>query len=171
MILVSNWPARPTNGIPCSSSSAPGASPTNIRSASGLPTPNTTCFRPSVCSLQRVQSPMSSRIETSASIAFLENVTGCADCTIGVLGVRPGSDPGLTLPSSVSAARARQAGARVTPATPKPAGEPEMFGDLIAVHGRRLIQAALDTRGDRVLRIEREKFFDPVQDLRGDTRL
>ena len=43
IILVSNWPARPTNGSPCASSSAPGASPINITSASGLPTPNTVC--------------------------------------------------------------------------------------------------------------------------------
>ena len=45
MILVSNCPALPTNGSPCSSSSAPGASPTNISDASMLPTPNTTDFR------------------------------------------------------------------------------------------------------------------------------
>src|SRR5216117_1389781 len=45
MILVSNWPALPTNGSPCSSSSAPGASPTNINGESTLPTPNTTFFR------------------------------------------------------------------------------------------------------------------------------
>ena len=37
-------PALPTNGSPCSSSSAPGASPTNISCASMLPTPNTTIF-------------------------------------------------------------------------------------------------------------------------------
>ena len=35
IIFVSSWPARPTNGTPCSSSSAPGASPTNISSAVG----------------------------------------------------------------------------------------------------------------------------------------
>src|SRR5689334_17046460 len=45
MILVSNCPALPTNGSPCASSSAPGASPTNIRSASGLPTPKTVWVR------------------------------------------------------------------------------------------------------------------------------
>ena len=45
MILVSNWPALPTNGSPCSSSSAPGASPTNMSCASMLPTPNTTFLR------------------------------------------------------------------------------------------------------------------------------
>src|SRR5437870_13569155 len=33
IILLSNWPARPTNGSPCSSSSAPGALPMNIKSA------------------------------------------------------------------------------------------------------------------------------------------
>src|SRR5882724_12395746 len=45
MIFVSNCPARPTNGSPCSSSSAPGASPTNMSCASMLPTPNTTFLR------------------------------------------------------------------------------------------------------------------------------
>ena len=38
-------PARPTNGRPWRSSSAPGASPTNIRSASALPAPKTTLLR------------------------------------------------------------------------------------------------------------------------------
>src|SRR5512132_3800212 len=47
---ASNWssslPAAPTNGTPCLSSWNPGASPTNIRSESGFPEPNTTCVRP-----------------------------------------------------------------------------------------------------------------------------
>src|SRR5574338_1583367 len=34
-------PDLPTNGLPCSSSSFPGASPTNIMSASRLPSPKT----------------------------------------------------------------------------------------------------------------------------------
>ena len=41
----SSWPDRPTNGSPRRSSSRPGASPTNMRSASGSPTPNTTWVR------------------------------------------------------------------------------------------------------------------------------
>ena len=48
-ISSSSWssslPARPTNGLPCWSSWNPGASPTNIRSASALPVPNTTVLR------------------------------------------------------------------------------------------------------------------------------
>src|SRR5438445_110379 len=47
-------PDLPTNGRPCASSSAPGPSPTNIRSASGLPMPNTTVVRPAARA-QRVQ--------------------------------------------------------------------------------------------------------------------
>src|SRR3954465_8704527 len=43
--LPSSWPAAPTNGTPCLSSWKPGASPTNIRSASGEPEPKTTCVR------------------------------------------------------------------------------------------------------------------------------
>ena len=42
----SSLPERPTKGSPWRSSSRPGASPTNMRSASGSPTPNTTWVRP-----------------------------------------------------------------------------------------------------------------------------
>ena len=52
--LLRSLPAWPTNGSPCLSSLAPGASPTNIRSASALPEPNTTVVRV-WCSGQRVQ--------------------------------------------------------------------------------------------------------------------
>ena len=57
--LFSSCPARPTNGRPCRSSSAPGASPTKISSASALPEPKTTLVR-SACNGQRVQ-PATSR--------------------------------------------------------------------------------------------------------------
>ncbi len=50
----SSLPAAPTNGIPSSSSFAPGASPTNMRSASALPAPKTTCVRVLASSGQRV---------------------------------------------------------------------------------------------------------------------
>jgi hypothetical protein len=43
--LSSSRPAWPTNGRPCLSSFTPGASPTNINSASALPAPNTTDVR------------------------------------------------------------------------------------------------------------------------------
>src|SRR5262245_1100141 len=55
MILLSNWPALPTKGSPCRSSSAPGASPTKTILACGLPTPNTVCVRVDDNSPQRVQ--------------------------------------------------------------------------------------------------------------------
>src|SRR6202521_1180000 len=45
MSRSSSLPERPTNGSPWRSSSRPGASPTNTRSASGAPTPNTTWVR------------------------------------------------------------------------------------------------------------------------------
>ena len=57
---LSSWPARPTNGRPWRSSSAPGASPTNIRSASALPAPKTDLGARPACSGQRVQ-PETSR--------------------------------------------------------------------------------------------------------------
>src|ERR1700732_1060536 len=47
MIRVSSSPARPTKGNPWRSSSAPGPSPMNIRSAFGLPEPKTVFCRPS----------------------------------------------------------------------------------------------------------------------------
>jgi hypothetical protein len=53
--LLRSCPARPTNGDPLDVLVGARASPTNIRSASGFPTPKTTCFRPSVASLQRGQ--------------------------------------------------------------------------------------------------------------------
>src|SRR5437879_4070549 len=64
--LSSSLPAWPTNGRPCLSSWNPGASPTNIRSAFGSPTPKTTCVRPSE-SRQRVQ-PATSRPKASSSV-------------------------------------------------------------------------------------------------------
>ena len=58
MMRVSSWPAGPTKGRPWRSSSAPGPSPMNIRSASGLPVPKTTVRRPSA-RRQRVQAEAS----------------------------------------------------------------------------------------------------------------
>src|SRR5712692_1165808 len=45
IILFNNCPAFPTNGSPWASSSAPGASPINMTSARGLPTPKTKFVR------------------------------------------------------------------------------------------------------------------------------
>ncbi len=45
MIRLRSCPARPTNGSPWASSSAPGASPMNITLAFGFPTPKTVCVR------------------------------------------------------------------------------------------------------------------------------
>src|SRR5947208_5321982 len=61
----SSFPAWPTNGKPCLSSWKPGASPTNIRSASGSPTPKTTWVRPSA-SRQRVQAAVSAAYVSSS---------------------------------------------------------------------------------------------------------
>src|ERR1035441_812662 len=66
IIWVSNCPARPTNGMPCASSSAPGPSPTKTSGDCGLPTPKTILLRPSD-RRQRWQSPMSSTILRSVS--------------------------------------------------------------------------------------------------------
>ena len=77
MIFVSSCPARPTNGSPWMSSSAPGASPTNIRSAFGIADAEHHLLAP-----ERVQlaagavGPMSSRIAASASAGDANSVTG-----------------------------------------------------------------------------------------------
>src|SRR6186997_1200088 len=85
----SNWPAAPTNGTPCLSSWKPGASPTNIRSALGLPAPNTTCVRP-CASRQRVHpavaAPYSSSVSTGA--------TGTALTRSSLRGTPDGHDAG-----------------------------------------------------------------------------
>ena len=60
-------PGRRT-GTPCLSSWKPGASPTNIRSASGSPEPKTTCVRPSA-SRQRVQAETPARTRRAAGSA------------------------------------------------------------------------------------------------------
>ena len=85
MIFVSSCRRGRRTGSPWTSSSAPGASPTNIRSASGLPTPNTICVRPSVCSLQRVQSPMSVRIADQRLGAAIAHDADSPGCRVGEL--------------------------------------------------------------------------------------
>src|SRR5580700_6627513 len=81
MILVSNWPALPTNGSPCWSSSAPGASPTNMSDASGLPTPKTTFFRELARCGHLTQ--VSARARSSAYAAALASETGAVVTTTG----------------------------------------------------------------------------------------
>src|SRR3954447_20480694 len=70
-ISSSSWsssrPAWPTNGMPCRSSFAPGASPTNKRSAFALPEPNTTVVRVDASWGQRVQTDACCQTDLSAS--------------------------------------------------------------------------------------------------------
>src|SRR5215813_932099 len=74
IIWVRSLPARPTKGRPCASSSAPGPSPTKTSSALGLPSAKTMFLR-ALWSLQRLQSPRSSRTFNSVSfeILFIES--------------------------------------------------------------------------------------------------
>src|SRR5882762_2945773 len=74
IIWVKSFPARPTNGNPWASSSAPGPSPTKTSCAVALPSPKTILLRV-VCSLQRVHSPRSARTTGSVSPAILLVVT------------------------------------------------------------------------------------------------
>jgi hypothetical protein len=64
----SSLPARPTNGRPVRSSSWPGASPTTTTSAVALPSPNTTCVRPS-CRRHRTQPAATAPSAVSRSTA------------------------------------------------------------------------------------------------------
>src|SRR5258708_7050784 len=69
IIWVKSFPARPTNGNPWASSSAPGPSPTKTSCAVALPSPKTILLRV-VCNLQRVHSPRSARTTGSVSPAI-----------------------------------------------------------------------------------------------------
>ena len=90
IMLFSSCPALPTKGMPCASSSAPGPSPTNIRRAVGSPSPKTSLLRP-LCSAQRVQSPMSSRMICRAA-ARSAGGTAAAICGRGgKVGLRGGN--------------------------------------------------------------------------------
>src|SRR5580704_15428334 len=74
---LSNWPAAPTKGSPCRSSSAPGASPTNMIRASGLPTPKTVCVRVALNSAQRTHcATRADRIRSFSS----RSARGIVDC-------------------------------------------------------------------------------------------
>src|SRR4051812_21975378 len=85
----SSFPAWPTNGTPCLSSWKPGASPTNIRSACGLPAPNTTCVRP-CASRQRVQTAVAAPYSSSVSTP----ATGTALTGASLRGTPDGHDAG-----------------------------------------------------------------------------
>ena len=163
------------------SSSAPGASPTNIRSASGLPTPNTTCRRPSVCSLQRVQSPMSLADRGQRVGRTLEQHDARP----------PASRHGLGSRAALLAGALRRPRSRLTPATPSsdakrrcsmrdrgsmPAdaefrsGEAQSASALLVVSGfsrtcasaellrEQRLDAIEDRHRDAVLRLQRQRF-------------
>ena len=89
MIFVSNCPARPTNGMPQASSSAPGASPSKQSLAWVGPTPKTVCVRLHASDSQRRQEATSSRRSSSVCPETLPDapalLAGCgrltgADC-------------------------------------------------------------------------------------------
>src|SRR5438477_5423768 len=86
--LSSSLPAWPTNGRPCLSSWKPGASPTNIRSACGLPAPKTTCVRP-CARRQRVQLAVAAAYSSSISTP----ATGTALTGASLRGTPDGHDP------------------------------------------------------------------------------
>src|SRR6476646_317704 len=166
MIFVSSCPARPTNGMPWMSSSAPVASPTNIRSASGLPTPKTICRRPCACSLQRTQSPMSARTAVRASVDDLYNGTSapltCSPESAARLTPRapesssePRGPPGSGVGAD-SEPRVRQTRSRLTPATPSSAANRRC--SLSASRStEQLLDAVENLLRDACLRLKRKR--------------
>ena len=92
----SSLPARPTKGRPWRSSCWPGASPTNIRSASALPAPNTTRVR---VAGQRAAlaggqppcraPPASSRRSAAERLCIRGSLGATYDAVEGILGSRP----------------------------------------------------------------------------------
>src|ERR1700722_8591901 len=77
IIRSSSCPARPTKGRPCSSSSAPGASPTKHRRASGLPRAKTVWIR--VVASPHLVQPETSVASWGSRMAF--STTGAATGT------------------------------------------------------------------------------------------
>ena len=67
IISVRSWPARPTNGSPSRSSSAPGASPTNMSRAVAAPVPKTVCVRVAARCGQRWQTATSAASAASCA--------------------------------------------------------------------------------------------------------
>src|SRR5262245_444314 len=152
MIFVSSWPARPTKGMPWTSSSAPGASPTNIRSASGFPTPNTIWRRPCVCSLQRVQSPISVRTAIRASAELAKKRAEVPGLEPSPSALRSSADKSRSTGpgGGDSPDRRRHAASRLVPATPSS-----------AANRRCSLTASRST----------EELFDAIEDTRRDLRL
>ena len=155
MIFVSSWPARPTNGSPCRSSSAPGASPTNIRSAFGLPTPKTTCVGRacaacSACS-RRCSQRSDARRQAQGDRPMAQGCAGCishAGCRFGAQRRSPWAWAlGLT-PGARASVRSRE-----MPFTPSSSIQPEMFGEIARVghgaHRRRRRGAATPSSARR----------------------
>ncbi len=74
IIFVSSMPALPTNGLPCASSSKPGASPINISFACVLPEPKTTFFLVFARSQFRHFSASFCKASNPSSFGFDENI-------------------------------------------------------------------------------------------------
>jgi hypothetical protein len=90
-------------------------------SAVVLPVPNTICRRPSACSLQRVHSPMSSRICDSGSAADRTNAIGTAAISsCGAAATAGASATADAISSTIGSglSRRRHAASRLMPVTP-----------------------------------------------------
>ena len=79
MMSVRSWPARPTKASPCSSSSAPGASPTNMRRPADCPGRRRSFLRPAgQAAALAVADSSRARLRESATAAPSGASTGAA---------------------------------------------------------------------------------------------
>src|SRR6478672_1092825 len=124
----SSLPAAPTNGTPCLSSWKPGASPTNIRSESGFPEPNTTCVRPPA-SAHLVQ-PATTSPKARSSSTLVSSVTAATAERAGLPG---GADhrERRKLPGDVGGAALRARNLLISP--------DELLEVLLALHAYVLV--------------------------------
>src|SRR5581483_571970 len=121
----SSFPAWPTKGSPCLSSWNPGASPTNISSACGLPEPNTTCVRP-CASRQRVHPATDAAYAWRSSTRSTGSALTRSECTTRTRRTR------AACPTLVAAT----AGAAT--AAPAPTADARRLGGAVDGEGREL---------------------------------
>src|SRR5688572_29665246 len=111
----SSFPAAPTNGIPCWSSWKPGASPTNIRSAVGLPAPKTTCVRPCE-SRQRVHPETAcSKEARAAGVVTPGSLGACSDAHPGSVAAAAGAPAAAAHPEARARLGAKRGEGRELP--------------------------------------------------------
>src|SRR3954466_13371914 len=133
----SSLPAAPTNGTPCLSSWKPGASPTNIRSESGFPEPNTTCVRPPASAHLVQPATTSPKARSSSTLVSSVTAATASAATAAATAERAGLPGGADqrerrkLPGDVGRAALRARNLLVPP--------DELLEVLLALHAHVLV--------------------------------